>query len=323
MKSLRERLIEPVLHLLERPLPSPTEREQQLIREFRSQISQLKVVDTTADAEWCDNMTRLTELAHSRDPRRFLHWKVVRKSMFVANAPYIRSELEQLHSRPDWATRWEPALKEDDIGGATPSDMHPGSSGNRIHLTYDVASFEDASGINVRDIPFIFEFGGGYGGMCRQMYQLGFQGTYVVFDLPHFSALQQYYLKSLDLNVVPGDSMDVTSDPSVSCISCSNTARRIVSTLDEEYVRRGLFLATWSFSECPVGLRESFMDILGAFGNTWIGYQDTFNGIDNVAWFQSLRQSRSDVSWVRVPIKHSQGNSYLTGTADRMQSRAA
>lgn len=323
MKSLRERLVEPVLRLLERPLPPPTERELQLIREFRGQISQLDTVETSADEEWRDNMTRLTELALSEDPRQFLHWKVVRKSMFVANAPYIRTELNQLRRRPDWATRWEPALKEDDIGGATPSDMHPGSSGNRIHLTYDVASFEDAGGVNVRDIPFIFEFGGGYGGMCRQMYQLGFQGTYVVFDLPHFSALQQYYLRSLDLNVVPGDSFDVVGEPSVSCISCPNVARHVVSMLDDESVGRGLFLATWSFSECPVGLRESFLDILGVFGNTWIGYQDTFNGIDNVAWFQALRESRSDVSWMQVPIEHSPGNCYLTGTAGLAQSRAA
>ena len=41
--------------------------------------------------------------------------------------------------------------------------------------------------------------------MCRSNFNLGFNGGYIIFDFSHFSLLQKYYLKSINLPVVTVD----------------------------------------------------------------------------------------------------------------------
>lgn len=323
MKSLRERFIEPLQRLLERPLPAPTEHEQALIDELRIQMSQVDVSHIDAEAEWLDNMSQLERLVASEDPRQFLRWKSIRRAMFVANAPYIRQELAGLKQRSDWSTRWEAALEEDSIGAPTPSDAHPGSSGNRIHLTYDVAAFEQISDVHINDFPVVFEFGGGYGGMCRQFERLGSDAKYIIFDLPHFSALQQYYLKSLGRSIVGVSDFADAGPRSVCCVSNPDDARQLVSSLSDDCRLRSLFIATWSFSECQISLRESFQDIVDAFGHTWIGFQDRFHETDNLTWFDEFMRERNAQNWIRKPIEHIPGNFYLTGTPQSRKAEAA
>ena len=66
-----------------------------------------------------------------------------------------------------------------------------------LHL----ALFEETTGSKIDTLELIFEFGGGYGSMCRLAHNLGFNQAYIIFDLQPFSALQNYYLSSLDLPV--------------------------------------------------------------------------------------------------------------------------
>jgi hypothetical protein len=47
----------------------------------------------------------------------------------------------------------------------------------------------------------IIEFGGGFGCMCKMIFDRGFSGTYYIFDFPELSQLQKYYLCKLGENV--------------------------------------------------------------------------------------------------------------------------
>ena len=40
----------------------------------------------------------------------------------------------------------------------------------------------------------ILEIGGGYGNFCRLLMKRGFAGSYVIYDLPEFLQLQEWYL---------------------------------------------------------------------------------------------------------------------------------
>jgi len=44
------------------------------------------------------------------------------------------------------------------------------------------------------DLDYIFEFGAGYGRLCRLIHEAGFKGQYVIFDFPELICLQKYYL---------------------------------------------------------------------------------------------------------------------------------
>lgn len=123
--------------------------------------------------------------------------------MFASAARYIFTELNFVKRSPEWITCRHRAIRESSVGHPIPYPFYPASSGNLIRHAYHVASFEEKTQCKTKDIDFVFEFGGdgGYGSMCRLFYNAGFHGKYVIFDLPPFSALQVYFLKTLGLPV--------------------------------------------------------------------------------------------------------------------------
>jgi hypothetical protein len=307
-----------------RRLAPPSLSEQDALRELRTAFNMLTVPDSSAslpsEAAWLDNTRRLRELILTRDPRHFLRWDVIYRTMFVGYASYVRSELHYLKERSTWQTRWRPAIVEDPIGDPTPYLHRPSSSANLIHHAYHLAQFEDRVGLPVDEMDFVVEFGGGYGGMCRLVHRLGFRGKYVIFDLEAFSALQRFYLKSLGLSVLGVD--DVSKAESGIC--CISDLAQLQNLCTEGSRASGaLFIATWSLSEAPIQLRNSILEAVRGFDAYLIAYQDRFGEVDNLAAFEALQHSATGVAWQNVPFEPSPGNRYLMGLGrDRHVRRA-
>ena len=183
LKRIAKKLLSVVLS---RPLPPPSNIEEAAISELQATFRKfptMEITDATPSEEaWLSNINRLTELVWGQDVRKFLRWDVVSSTMFVANAPYVSTELNYLKSLPDWNTRWRSAIKESFVGYPIPYIFYPSSSGNLIHNAYHIAQFEEKMKINIQDMDFIFEFGGGYGSMCRLLHNLGFRGRYTPYE---------------------------------------------------------------------------------------------------------------------------------------------
>src|SRR5262249_29537133 len=147
-----------------------------------------------------------------------LRWDVIQDTMFVGAASYVAKELTFLKKHPDWASRWRRAIQESPIGHPLRYPFFPASSGNLIHHAFHLAQFEEKTQIQVNNIGFVLEFGGGYGSMCRLLHNLGFHGKYVILDLPFFSLLQSFYLKSLGLPVHSIEDFK-TANEGIVCVS--------------------------------------------------------------------------------------------------------
>jgi hypothetical protein len=297
-------------------LPSPSTEETRLLAGLRAAFRELPVRETAAatpsEAAWAANMSRLRDLVLSRDPREFLRWDVISDTMFVSGADYVSTELKFLEGRSDWDPRWREAIRESPVGRPVPCRFHPASSGNLIHHAYHVARFEEKTAVRVRDLDFVFEFGGGYGSMCRLFHSLGFRGKYVIYDLPPFAALQAYFLESLGLPV-QGASEAATPRAGIACLSDLGSLRAALG----EHVQAGngaLFLATWSVSESPVVVRSAVLPLAARFGSFLIAYQDRFGEVDNVEFFAGWRKTIGGVAWHAWPIEHLPGNHYLVGS---------
>ncbi len=197
-----------------------------------------------SELAWIHNTNRLKELVLNQNPREFLRWDVVSSTMLIAYTNYLFRELMYLKSCSDWNTRWRSAIKELSVGHPIPYIFYPASSGNLIYHAYHLAQFEEKTRTQVHEIDFVLEFGGGYGSMCRLFYNLGFRGRYVIFDLPSFSALQIYYLKTLDLPVQPIN--ELKSRTGIVCVSDNTVLKSILANIKCE---NKLFIATWSISE--------------------------------------------------------------------------
>ena len=187
-----------------------------------------------------------------------------------------------------------------------PSHIHPRTSGTLIHHAYHLHRFETATGRSIADSAEIVEFGGGYGSMARLVARLGFRGRYHIYDLLEFSALQMFYLRSVRAEIRESELADALSR-----VTSSERPERASPSGGEE---EAVFLATWSFSETPLGLREVWRPALDRFRTFLIGFQDRFEDIDNRTWFEDFAASRRDVRWSFQPATHrGPGVQYLFG----------
>ncbi|MBI5966001.1 MAG: hypothetical protein HY863_21180 [Chloroflexi bacterium] len=264
-----------------------------------------------AGQEWLRNLNKLCEQILQNDPRMFLQWDVIKNTMFVSDAPYLSTELHFIKNMPNWKDRWKKAVKESPAGCPTHYWGYRQSSGNLIHHAYHIARFEEITGVSVDKLDRVFEFGGGYGSLCRLFYNLGFTGNYIIYDLPLISALQKFYLKSMGLNVLEQQAPDNNIDGNgVLCLSETNTLLEKINFSDN----KSLFIATWSISEIPVSLRQPVLNMAEGIGAFLFAYQHQFGEVNNVEYFSKMRdQIHQKIEWHSSPITHIPGSYYLIG----------
>lgn len=266
-----------------------------------------------SEKEWFDNMNKLRILIVHSDPRKFLQWDVVKNTMFISYASYIMAELSSLKVLPDWSDRWSLAIRESPTGCPAPYIFYPASSANLIHHAYHLSVFEQRTARRIDDLDFVLEFGGGYGSMCRVFHKLGFQGRYVIYDLPLFSALQKFFLKSIGFNVLSKKEF-LSKKSGIYCVSDMEELNS--SIFHEDCKLESLFIATWSISESPVKIRDSIYPLAEKFTSWFIAYQYSFREVDNVNFFNSWKNRASHYKWENFPIKHMPGHDYLIGVKD-------
>lgn len=317
MSSLIRRLIFKLLvTFFDKPLPALSAREIAMIDELRETFCGLQPVEnrvaSASQKIWNDNANLLCELMLREDPREFLRWDVIRKTMFVSNQLYIKRELNYLLHLSEWEKRWREALVEVSTGHPLPYPLYPKSSGNLIHQAYHLAQFEEKTRICIHVLNFVFEFGGGYGSMCRLFHNLGFRGKYVIFDLPAFSALQRFYLKSLNIPLLSTTSF-WEGNRGVLCISDYGELKTLFSCkpLGKNL---SMFVATWSLSEAPIDLRMAITSLIVEYGAFLIAYADAFGEVNNIEFFNKWQEFFGNrVEWHSWEINHIPRNFYLVG----------
>jgi putative sugar O-methyltransferase len=223
---------------------------------------------STSDSEkfWLQNCVDLREKILSDDPRNFLNWRVVHQTMFH-EANYI--EYKEL--KKDW-NYWGGIMEEDSFGNPMPYYLNTKSSGNLVHYAYSLEQLRKIK-LEVKDFDQIVEIGGGYGGMAKLIYRLGFSGNYTIYDLPEFSALQKYYLSSINSEITK----------KISFVSNADALKSAFIT-----DKKTLFIATWSLSEMPIKTRQEILLSLGKINVFLIAYHKTFGEVDNEEYFSKF-----------------------------------
>lgn len=250
-----------------------------------------------ANDEWSTWHRDLCRHVTREDPRRFLRWQPILGTMFAEEVPFVRAEFDELV-----AAGARGRLAEDLVGDPPPLSYAPDSSGNLVHHTYHLLRFHRATGRTLADYEQIVELGGGYGSMCRLALREGFGGRYVIADLPSFLALQRFYLDQLP-------AARPRLDDTILLVTGAALSGALLAG------RRTLMIATWSLSEMPEATRGSLLDaVLPHDPDHLLAYQPRFSGIDNVAWFDALRQAQIPAGMTE-PIEQLDGHRYLFAAA--------
>lgn len=310
-----DRILKTLVKLLfDRALPSLTEEEAAYLSELKTTFRKIPPFERKncqpSEVKWTDNMNLLRECVLAENPREFLRWDVIKETMFIEHAHYIHKELSYLKSLPDWNSRWRQAINETTVGRPAPYFFYPKSSCNLIHHAYHLAVFENEFNCRIDKDTFVFEFGGGYGNMCRLLFNLGFKGKYLIFDLPCFSSLQTYFLKTSGFPALSTKDF-IDSDSGICCVSSIDQLEPLL--LDQGKNLNNVFLATWSISEAPTELRGKLFPMVSNFESFLIAYQDRFEENDNLAYFNEWTRLSPLINWKNIPIRHIPGNHYLFG----------
>ena len=282
--------------------------EKKIIDESLKIIKKIKKYNyiVNEENEWGNNLSKLHIHFKNNDMRNFLKWKVIKDTMFVRNEKYIIKELNALKKNSQWENIYSKAIKEDKIGNPDLLPYCPNSSSNLIHHIFHTLKYKTMTGNDLEEFDFIFEFGGGYGSMCRLIYNFGFSGKYIIYDLPEMNLLQNYFLKSLNIPIIDWDDF-LKVDKGVCLINYSNDLSRIVELIKN----RSLFIACWSISETPLDIRLKFNDLMEKFDSFLFAYQDCFDQIDNNKYFSELTSLLDHVNWKFEKIDHLPNNNYL------------
>jgi hypothetical protein len=281
------------------------------LKESVKNIQMIAVTNSDANNDWIKHSNSMTYNTLNGDLNIFLRWPSVRDTMNVTNSKFILYELNYLKKLNSWKEFWKKLIVEPWIGGQIPFILYPKSSGNSIHLAYVMARFMEKTGKSFEDFDFIFEFGGGYGNLCRLIHGTGFTGKYTIYDLPIISALQRYYLSSVNLKL-KRIGMDIADDETY----CDSNSNELIAFLEEAIPidnSRNLFIATWSLSESPMNTRTKFEKIMEKFDYFLMGYQDKFGEVDNKEYFNKIKKSRKDIEWYDWPIKYLPAHNFLIG----------
>lgn len=283
--------------------------------ELKKEINRLKpmkMTDSEANNEWIKIANRVMQLICVKDPNLFLRWQPIRDTMNATNSKFVIQELNYLTKHRLWKSIFKTMVQETWVGGQIPFILYPISSGNTIHLTYVISNFWDKTNKNFYDLDYIFEYGGGYGNLCRLIHKAGFNGKYVIFDMPVFSKLQKFYLKSSGLPVYNQTEI-LGKRKGIICVNSIDILKIILSETMQPKLNKNLFIATWSLSESPISYRDAIKQFLPSFGFFLIGYQDKFGEMDNIKYFAELKKKTNNIIWHDYPLKQLPGHNLLIG----------
>ena len=262
-----------------------------LVQEFHEDMVNMRP-DFSGSSEWWNKWRQqLRDCALHEDPNRFVTWGPIMITMYCHNTEYAVHEVSFLKTLPDWEQRWRPALKERGEFEMGACLAHPESNATTVHHAFHVAMFEKETGVKISDMDFIFEFGGGFGDMCRLIHRLGFSGRYVIHDLPEFLALQRFFLKASGVAVESGRVELVPDFSSVAALVPKSGKRCVAST--------------WAIEESTPKVMSDFVDMMPLFDHF------LFAGGDGC--FSRIQREQIEVDWKRWEIPFLKGNMYMMG----------
>lgn len=243
--------------------------------QFRHRMSQLpEPLTDQKPPYWEAWRLDLWRRAQNENPTQFWEWPCIYHTMLVEHWPGpIFQEFQKLDTH-SIGRCYVPHCGPDD-GIVTDYGY---LSKNLIHQAYHIQQWENATGHRISHLDTIVEFGGGYGAMALLCHRLGFEGKYIIYDLPEFSLLQEYYLSQFGI-------LDkVTWNP-----------KRKPKDVD-------LFMALYSLSELRPGDRIPYDIEAKSYLYLYSGQWEMWN---NVEYFQErLPSAYNELTWTHTELTH-------------------
>jgi hypothetical protein len=239
--------------------------------------------------EWESFRNRIKNHLDTNDISSFATWDILVNTM-IAGVDNIEIE----HIKKNWGY-WGDKIGESKL---QPNSHHlyPMSSTNNLHHAYSLQIMMDNVGMTLSDFGSVTEFGGGYGNTARLFRKAGFNGSYVIYDIPELCKIQDYYLTQnsiTDIVMISGDDkLDKIESPS-------------------------LFLGLWSITETPTNTRDYYVNNLKMLNHDviFIAMGDYFYSENNMEWLNNSiipELEKNNYECKIIKIEHGNGMYYFS-----------
>ena len=231
---------------------------------------------------------KLYSLLQRNDIKNFLRENFIQKMFFLHNRFFVYSELNNLRKNKEWPT-YKKLIEEEPTGNPIRYFLYPNSSGNRINHVYHLSVLSKELNITLTKIKTVFEFGAGYGCMAQIFSKINHKINYTCFDTHYVNLLQYYYLKHSNLDV------GFSNKNNFNLVSNQKKIKNY-----KKKSSKSLFIANWSLSETPINFRKKFEPIIVKNHFIFISFQESFEDIDNLKYFQKLKSKISNRYNVKI-----------------------
>jgi hypothetical protein len=261
---------------------------------------------------WLDHEKRFMDEINEVSLKKFLRLSSISETMFESYGKYLFFEFLYLKIFGIFNKKISNKnIIESNLGDPVPFIFQRSTSGNLIHHVYHITQIEKFLQISIQSIDFVYEYGGGYGSLCRAFFQNGFKGKYLIQDIYSFSLLQEFYLSNLGFRA-RRISSNMANNMDTSILLTSEIPNK--SLISSKSFKKSIFIATWSLSEVDLSSRTVVNDDFFDFDYYFIAFRDTFNGFDNQEYFHRIAlMSLSKIEWNFVRLKHIPHSFYLFG----------
>ena len=277
--------------LLFSPNSKPSQYENKIINKIKNK----KITfDTEISFEGYEKFkTHVLSLLRSDKFYMFLRDDQISNVMFVNNRLFIIKELLYVIRKLKYKNI--ELIKENNIGRPYRFFLFPYTSGNKIHHLYHLLKFYDFKNQilnkeSINNYDLIIEFGGGYGNNANLIQRLGYNKTYIIYDLEIINLLQEYYLNCVNKNKKINNSIIEINQ--INLVSNVDTLKNIFRNF-----KKILFISCWALSETPLILRNQFEDIISN-SDTLIASQERFYEVNNFYYFENLLSKRKKKKFV-------------------------
>ena len=257
-------------------------KNNEILNEIYPNISNFKIRKSNLKKTHIKFNQDVLKLIKGKKIQNFLRENFIQKMFFVHNRLFIYYELRSLQKSLKW-NLYKKLLIEDDIGNPVRYFLYPKSSGNRINQVFHLSILIDEFNLDIKKIKKVFEFGGGYGCMARIFSKINSDIKYICFDTSYVNLLQFYYLKHNKLNVGFTKKNNFFLNSNIEEIKYPQMKNL-----------NSLFIANWSISETPIKFRKKFEIIIKNSKYILIGFQENFENINNLKYFNNLKNRISN-----------------------------
>ena len=296
LNSFKRKLISKVINDYKAPMPD-------FLDDLLEEIDLGNIGDSIS-VEWKNYANQLISSFRNNNPEEFLRFPIVQSTMHPNNIGLATDYFNYICSSEKFTPFIQKGMTESPVGKPFLTPFYPLSSPLLIQHTYHFIRLLESTGIEILNLQEILEFGGGYGSLFRFLKNLGYKEKYFIYDLPIIGSFQKFYLKNVysakQNNQTLANLEWLSGDAEIVKFKLTNPVE-------------SLFFATWSFSECPYDLRESFEPIISNFKYVLFSYQQRFDNYENVKYFNILEKKLSEFKWKHLECPIYKGNFYLIG----------